>query len=347
MNDITANAEQPMANQKPELSLEEFCGNIRRMESQGMDGISLFNKVISSGMAPDLIAQDEVQHSRWLERITTEITRRFRQEDMRVVLVAGPSCSGKTTTSRFLNHMLRDNGIQPCVVSLDNYFLNLDQRPLDPNGNIDYESFYGLDVRQLGRDVASLLAGDQVSMPTYDYVEGKRTYHGNTLKLDRNSLLFLEGLHALNPLLVPDIPEDKKFRLFVTAQATVYYGEKNGLDEHDNRLLRRIYRDYNSRGASALQTLQWWPGVLRGENLWILPFACHADAWFNTSMVFEFSAIKPRVLQLLNEVPESEPIEYETAKRLGGMLERIAPLTHEDFVAIAPKRKFLLSNEGK
>ena len=147
MTDITATAQgQPGSEQQTHLSLEEFCGNIRRMESQGMDGISLFNKVISSGLAPDLIAQDEVEHSRWLERITTEITRRFRQEGMRVVLVAGPSCSGKTTTSRFLNHMLRDNGIQPCVVSLDNYFLNLDQRPLDPNGNIDYESFYGLET---------------------------------------------------------------------------------------------------------------------------------------------------------------------------------------------------------
>lgn len=264
-----------------------------------------------------------------------------------MVLVAGPSCSGKTTTSRFLNHMLRDNGIQPCVVSLDNYFLNLDQRPLDAHGEIDYESFYGLDLKQLGRDVASLLSGDQVSMPTYDYVKGERAYRGNTLKLESNSLLFLEGLHALNPQLVPEIDEELKFKLFVTAQATIYYGEKAGLGEHDNRLLRRIYRDYNSRGASALQTLQWWPGVLRGEHMWILPFASHADAWFNTSMVFEFSAIKPRVLQLLNEVPESEPIEYETAKRLGGMLERIAPLTHEDFVAIAPKRKFLLSNESK
>lgn len=348
MNDITATAQgQQTSEQQPHMSLEEFCGNIRRMESQGLDGISLFNKVISSGMAPDLIAQDEVEHSRWLERITTEITRRFRQEGMRVVLVAGPSCSGKTTTSRFLNHMLRDNGIQPCVVSLDNYFLNLDQRPLDPNGNIDYESFYGLDVKQLGRDVASLLAGDQVSMPTYDYVKGERTYRGNTLKLESNSLLFLEGLHALNPLLVPDIEEDKKFKLFVTAQATIYYGEKSGLDEHDNRLLRRIYRDYNSRGASALQTLQWWPGVLRGENLWILPFACQADAWFNTSMVFEFSAIKSRVSQLLKEVPESEPVEYNIAQRLSRILNRIAPLSQDDFSAIAPKRKFLLSNEGK
>ena len=329
------------------VSLEEFCGNIRRMESQGLDGISLFNEAISQGWAPDLIAEDEVQHSRRLERITTEITRRFRQEDMRVVLVAGPSCSGKTTTSRFLNHMLRDNGIQPCVVSLDNYFLNVDQRPLDPSGGIDYESFYCLDVKQLGRDVSSLLAGDQVSMPTYDYVKGQRIYRGNTLKLESNSLLFLEGLHALNPLLIPDIDEEKKFRLFVTAQATIYYGEKMGLDEHDNRLLRRIYRDYNSRGASALQTLQWWPGVLRGENLWILPFASHADAWFNTSMVFEFSAIKSRVSQLLREVPESEPVEYKIAKRLAAVLDRIAPLTQEDFAAIAPKRRFLLSNEGK
>ncbi len=344
MTNILANGEQQSDNH---MSLEEFCGNIRRLESQGRNGIALFNEVISKGMAPDLIAEDEVQHSRRLERITTEITRRFRQEGMRVVLVAGPSCSGKTTTSRFLNHMLRDNGIQPCVVSLDNYFLNLDQRPLDPNGNIDYESFYGLDVKQLGRDVASLLAGDQVSMPTYDYVKGERAYRGNTLKLDSNSLLFLEGLHALNPLLVPDIDENVKFRLFVTAQATIYYGEKAGLEEHDNRLLRRIYRDYNSRGASALQTLQWWPGVLRGENLWILPFASHADAWFNTSMVFEFSAIKSRVAQLLQEVPESEPVEYKIAQRLTCVLDRIAPLTQEDFAAIAPKRRFLLSNDGK
>ena len=347
MIENVANAETQQTGGKQHMTLEEFCGTIRRMESQGQDGVSLFNDVISQGYAPDLIAEDEFQHSRRLERITTEITRRFRQEGLRMVLVAGPSCSGKTTTSRFLNHMLRDNGIPPCVVSLDNYFLNLDQRPLDMNGNIDYESCYGLDVKQLSRDVASLLSCDQVSMPTYDYVKGERIYRGNTLKLENNSLLFLEGLHALNPQLISDIDDDLKFKLFVTAQATIYYGEKTGLGEHDNRLLRRIYRDFTSRGASALQTLQWWPGVLRGEHMWILPFASHADAWFNTSMVFEFSAIKPRVLQLLKEVPESEHEEYDIAKRLGRMLERIAPLTHEDFVAIAPKRRFLLSNEGK
>ena len=329
------------------MTLEEFCGTIRHLEAQGKDGLSLLNDAIACGLAPDLIAEDEVEHSRRLERITTEITRRFRQEGMRIVLVAGPSCSGKTTTSRFLNHMLRDNNIQPCVISLDNYFLNLDQRPLGPDGGIDYESFYGLDVKQLERDVNSLLAGDKVLMPTYDYIKGERTYLGNTLKLENNSLLFLEGLHALNPLLLPDMNEELKFRLFVTAQATIYYGEDSGLEEHDNRLLRRIYRDYNSRGASALQTLQWWPGVLRGENLWILPFASQADAWFNTSMVFEFSAIKSRVSQLLREVPASEPVEYRIACRLARILDHIAPLTQDDFSAIAPKRRFLLSNEGK
>ena len=208
MTDITASEDKQQAGKQLNMTLEEFCGNVRRMESQGQDGISLFNSVITSGFAPDLIAEDEFQHSRRLERITTEITRRFHQEGLRMVLVAGPSCSGKTTTSRFLNHMLRDNGIQPCVVSLDNYFLNLDQRPLDANGNIDYESFYGLDLKQLSRDVASLLMGDQVSMPTYDYVNGERTYRGNTLKLENNSLLFLEGLHALNPQLVPEIDDE-------------------------------------------------------------------------------------------------------------------------------------------
>lgn len=354
MINLTAGAEQQPVHQErqierqyTQMSLEEFCGNIRRMESQGLDGISLFNNVISQGLAPDFIAEDEVQHSRRLERITTEITRRFHQEGLRIVLIAGPSCSGKTTTSRFLTHMLLDNGIQPCVVSLDNYFLNLSQRPLDPYGNIDYESFYGLDLKQLEHDVACLLNGDRVPMPTYDYVKGERTYHGNTMQLDNNCLLFLEGLHALNPLLIPNIDDEQKYRLFVTAQATIYYGEKSGLEEHDNRLLRRIYRDFNSRGASALQTLQWWPGVLRGENLWILPFASLADGWFNTSMVFELSAIKSRVSQLLQEVPESEPVEFNIAKRLARILDRIAPLSQEDFAAIAPKRRFLLSNEGK
>ena len=180
MSDTTSSADNNLQeNKHPHMTLEEFCGNIRRMESQGQDGISLFNDVVTRGYAPDLIAEDEFQHSRRLERITSEITRRFRQEGLRIVLVAGPSCSGKTTTSRFLNHMLRDNGIQPCVVSLDNYFLNLNLRPLDAIGNIDYESFYGLDLKQLGRDVSSLLAGDQVSMPTYDYVKGERVPRGS------------------------------------------------------------------------------------------------------------------------------------------------------------------------
>jgi len=326
--------------------LEHFCDKIRRLEANGADGISLINEAISTGQAPQLIAQDEVQHSRLLELITTEITRRFRQGDMRVVLVAGPSCSGKTTTSRFLTHMLHDNGIEPRVVSIDDYFMNSDQRPLDEDGNIDYESFYGVDVAQLGKDVNSLLAGDMVSMPTYDYVHGCRTYMGKTLKLENNSLLFLEGLHALNPLLIPGIEENRKFRLFVTAQNTLFCNQVTGMKPHDNRLLRRIYRDYNSRGASALQTLQWWPGVQRGEEKWILPFAGQAEATFNTSMVFEMSAIKPRVQALLKEVPHNEP-QYGTATRLMALIDRVIPLTDEDFAAIAPLRKFLLSNDGK
>jgi len=335
--------DQPMLVTK----LEQFCDKIRLREAQGLDGMTLINDAIAHGQAPQLIAQDEVQHSRKLELITTELTRRFRQGAMRVVLVAGPSCSGKTTTSRFLTHMLLDNGIEPKVLSIDNYFMNADQRPLDADGNIDYESFYGVDVAQLGKDVTSLLAGDMVPIPTYDYVHGCRSYMGQTLKLEANNLLFVEGLHALNPELLPSLEEERKFRLFVTAQSDICTsGTTAGLAPHDNRLLRRIYRDYNSRGASALQTLQWWPGVLRGEQTWILPFADQAEECFNTSMVFEMAAIKPRVLALLNEVPDTEP-EYAVAQRLIAVLERIDPLGKADFIAIAPLRKFLLSNDGK
>jgi len=329
------------------MPLDQFCDIIRQMESQGEDGIALLNDAIARGDAPRLIAQDEVQHSRWLEQITTDITRRFRHGTMRLVLVAGASCSGKTTTSRFLTHMLLDNGIEPKVVSIDNYFMDADKRPLDENGNRDYESFYGVDVKQLERDVNSLLAGDMVPIPTYDYVKGCRKYDGNSLRLESNNLLFLEGLHALNPELVPGVSDDRKYRLFVTAQTDLFGNEERAaLTKHDNRLLRRIYRDYNSRGASALQTLQWWPGVLRGEERWILPFADQADACFNTSMVFELSAIKPRVQSLLCDVPHDEP-EWEVARRLHALLDRIAPLSADDFAAIAPLRKFLLSNDGK
>jgi len=329
------------------LPLDQFCDTIRSMESQGEDGIALLNDAIARGDAPRLIAQDEVQHSRRLEQITTDITRRFRHGSMHLVLVAGASCSGKTTTSRFLTHMLLDNGIEPKVVSIDNYFMDADKRPLDEDGNRDYESFYGVDVKQLERDVNSLLAGDMVPMPTYDYVQGCRKYDGKNLRLETNNLLFLEGLHALNPQLVPGVSDELKYRLFVTAETDLFGNEERAvLTKHDNRLLRRIYRDYNSRGASALQTLQWWPSVLRGEEKWILPFADQADACFNTSMVFELSAIKPRVQSLLCEVPHDEP-QWNVAQRLYALLDRIAPLSADDFAAIAPLRKFLLSNDGK
>jgi len=326
-----------------EVALEAFYDLIRKEEFNGNDPIHLINEAMAQGKTFSLTIADEARHSRQLTHIVDDMIRRMRNEHMRVVLIAGPSCSGKTTVSRFLKEALTNKGIEPLVVSLDNYFLNYERRPRDEQGNIDYESFYGIDTIQLGKDVANILAGLEVAIPTYNYTNGQRTYQGNTLQMKDNSILFLEGLHALNPELIPRIPDSRKYRIFVTARNLLCSDGTMSIKPHDNRLLRRIYRDYIKRGASALQTFQWWPGVRNGEEQWIIPFSGHSDASINTAMLFEMPAIKSHVLPLLHQVPASEHKEYEQAQRLIDMLNSFITMSQQDIESLAPYRKFLFS----
>ena len=298
------------------------------------------NRAIKAGYAPLLINVVEALHNKYFIQIADEITRRYHEGGARVVLIAGPSSSGKTTSSKRLAIQLITNFIVPKVVELDNYFVNRDRTPRDETGDYDYESLYSLDLEQFNKDVTDLLAGKEVPMPTYNFVKGEREYLGNTLKLEKGDILLMEGIHGLNPELTRLIPEEQKFRVFVSALTTLNIDDHNWIGTYDNRLLRRIIRDHQYRGSSALQTIQRWPSVRRGENKWIMPFHENADAMFNSSLLFELSVMKNYALPILQQVPTSTP-EYAVASRLIKFLSYFEPLDEKDIPSTSLLREFL------
>ena len=298
------------------------------------------NKAITAGYAPLLINVVEALHNKHFIQIADEITRRYHQGGARVVLIAGPSSSGKTTSSKRLAIQLITNGIVPKVIELDNYFINRERTPRDESGDYDYESLYALDLEQFNKDVTDVLAGKEVAMPTYNFKKGEREYLGNTLKLNEGDILLMEGIHGLNPELTRLIPEEQKFRLFVSALTTLSIDDHNWIGTYDNRLLRRIIRDHKYRGASALDTIKRWPSVRRGEDKWIMPFHENADAMFNSSLLFELAVMKNYALPILQQVPSSTP-EYAEAARLIKFLSYFEPLDEKDIPSTSLLREFL------
>ncbi len=298
------------------------------------------NHAIKAGYAPLLINVVEALHNKHFIQIADEITRRYHEGGARVVLIAGPSSSGKTTSSKRLAIQLMTNYIVPKIIELDNYFINREHTPRDENGDYDYESLYALDLEQFNKDVTDLLAGKEVAMPTYNFKTGEREYLGNTMQLNEGDILLMEGIHGLNPELTKLIPDEQKFRVFVSALTTLNIDDHNWIGTYDNRLLRRIIRDYKYRGSSALQTIQRWPSVRRGENKWIMPFHENADAMFNSSLLFELSAIKNTALPILQQVPSCVP-EYAEASRLIKFLNYFEPLDEKDIPSTSLLREFL------
>ena len=298
------------------------------------------NHAIREGYAPLLINVVEALHNKHFTQIADEITRRYHEGGARVVLIAGPSSSGKTTSSKRLAIQLITNYIVPKVVELDNYFVNRDRTPRDETGDYDYESLYALDLEQFNKDVTDLLAGKEVDMPTYNFVKGEREYLGKKLKLEEGDILLMEGIHGLNPELTRLIPEEQKYRVFVSALTTLNIDDHNWIGTYDNRLLRRIIRDHKYRGSSALQTIQRWPSVRRGENKWIMPFHENADAMFNSSLLFELSVMKNYALPILQQVPSNTP-EYAEASRLMKFLSYFEPLDEKDIPSTSLLREFL------
>ena len=262
-----------------------------------------------------LITLAEALHDKSISKIADQIAERFHQGGARVVLLAGPSSSGKTTTCKRLSVQLLANLIEPKMISLDNYFVDREHTPRDESGDYDYESLYAHDLEQFNKAITDLIAGKEVALPTYDFATGKRIYKGNTLKLTDNSILLMEGIHGLNPELTKGIPDKQKFKVYVSALTTISINDHNWIPTTDNRLLRRIVRDYQYRGASAVDTIARWPSVRRGEDKWIFPFQENADAMFNSSLLYELAVIKELADEVLKKVPHNVP-EYAEAYRL-------------------------------
>lgn len=306
----------------------------------GVSNVGELNRAILADHSNEIINVAEALHNKHLARIADEITERYEKGGARVVLIAGPSSSGKTTTTNRLAIQLMTNLLRPRMISLDNYFVDRHHTPRDESGDYDYESLYALDLELFNRDLSDIIAGKEVALPTYNFHTGQREYKGNTIRLTDRSILLIEGIHGLNPELTKDIDEVMKYRLYVSALTTIAIDDHNWVSTTDNRLLRRIIRDHNFRGVSAEDTLRRWPSVRRGEEKWIFPYQENADAMFNSSFIFELGVMKRQGEELLERVPSDIP-EYAEARRLLRFLSYFMPISLDTVPSTSLLREFL------
>ena len=245
---------------------------------------------------------------------------------IKIVLLAGTSSSGKTSTTNRLAQHLTNHNLSPVILSMDNWFVNRADTPLDENGEKDFESIYAVDLKRLDQDMRGLFDGFEVSLPTYNFNTGQREYRGHLLQLKPNSIIIIEGIHALNPILHEDIPADQKFLIYASALTTLRIDDETRISTSENRLIRRLCRDYTTRGVSGESTLLRWQSVRRGEEKWIFPFQENADVMFNTAMVYELSALQYKATNVLREIPISSPARQE-AERLLHFLSYFTPIS--------------------
>lgn len=303
----------------------------------GVRTVGDFNEIVGAGRSTDLINVSEALQEKKISQIADEIAGR---KGIKLVLLAGPSSSGKTTTCKRLSIQLVANGLKPLQISLDDYFVNRDQTPHDENGEYDYESIYALNLKLINEQFNALFRGEEVELPKYDFQTGVSRPSGKKLKMQENNVLVVEGIHALNPELTAHIPERQKFRVYVSALTTILLDDHNYIPTTDNRLLRRIIRDYKYRGVDARESIRRWPSVRSGENKWIFPFQENADAVFNSAMLFELAVIKQQAEPLLEQVPENCE-EYSEAYRLRKFLKYIRPIPNKDIPPTSLLREFL------
>jgi len=303
----------------------------------GLRTIGDLNAIVKENHFPELIQISEALQEKKIARIADEIKRR---SNVRLVLIAGPSSSGKTTTCKRLSVQLAVNGIWPVGISLDDYFLDRDKTPLDEKGDYDFEHLHALNLPLLNEQLTALFRGEEVELPRYDFPTGKSQKSGQKLRLGDNEILVVEGIHALNPELTSQIPEEQIFRVYASALTTILLDNHNYIPTTDNRLLRRIIRDHKYRAVTAQETIRRWPSVRAGENKWIFPFQENADAMFNTAMLFELAVIKSQAEPLLEQVPENCP-EHAEAYRLLKFLRYIRPIPDTQIPPTSLIREFL------
>ncbi|WP_302068486.1 nucleoside kinase, partial [uncultured Muribaculum sp.] len=306
----------------------------------GVDNVGELNEAVASKESAMLINVAEALHDKKIGRISDDISRRYAEGGARIVLIAGPSSSGKTTFTKRLAIQLMTNLLEPKMISLDDYFVNREVTPRDIDGDYDYESLYALDLETFNRDLNALIASEEVNLPTYNFELGHRVYKGKKLKLNSNSVLLIEGIHGLNPELTAHIDAKMKYLIYVSALTTLSIDDHNWVPTTDNRLLRRIIRDYKYRGVSATDTIKRWPSVRRGEEKWIFPFQENADAMFNSSLIFELGVMKEFADDILNGVPR-DIREYAEAYRLRKLLSYFTPITDRLIPSTSLLREFL------
>lgn len=303
----------------------------------GMSTVGDFNEAVQQGRSTDLINVSEALQEKKISQIADMISTR---RGVRMVLISGPSSSGKTTFCKRLSIQLLTCGVKPVPVSLDDYFVNREETPKDDSGEYDYESLYALDIELLNRQLNALFAGEEVELPRYNFQTGRSERSGRRLRLAADEVLVVEGIHALNPELTAQIPEEQKFRVYASALTTILLDAHNYIPTTDNRLLRRIIRDYKYRGVSAQETIHRWPSVRAGENKWIFPYQENADVMFNTALLFELAVIKSQAEPLLELVPENAD-EYAEAYRLLKFLKYISPIPNRQLPPTSLLREFL------
>ncbi len=316
---------------------EIFKEHHRWQDILGLRTIGDLNEAIAHGHSNDLIQISEALQEKKIAQIADEIAK---NKSIKMVLIAGPSSSGKTTTCKRLSVQLSVNGIHPVGISLDNYFLDREQTPLDEHGDFDFEHLHALNIPLLNEQINALFRGEEVELPRYNFQKGCSEPSGNKLHLKGNEVLVVEGIHALNPELTAQIPDEQIYRVYASALTTILLDYHNYIPTTDNRLLRRIIRDYKYRGVSAQETIRRWPSVRRGENRWIFPYQENADAMFNSAMLFELAVIKRQAEPLLEQVPESCP-EYAEAYRLLKFLRYIRPIPEDQIPPTSLLREFL------
>ncbi len=322
---------------KQDKMFDIFKEHHRWQDILGIRTVGDFNQAIEAGHATDIINISEALQEKKIAQIAEDIANR---QGVKLVLLAGPSSSGKTTSCKRLSIQLAVNGLKPLQISLDDYFVDRDRTPKDDNGEYDFESIYALNLDLLNEQFNALFRGEEVELPKYDFPSGKSVKSGKKLKMEPNNVLVVEGIHALNPELTAHIPQDQIYRVYASALTTILLDNHNYIPTTDNRLLRRIIRDYKYRGVSAQETIHRWPSVRAGENKWIFPYQENADAMFNTAMLYELSVIKMQAEPLLQQVPENCE-EHAEAYRLLKFLKYFKGIPYNNLPPTSLLREFL------
>lgn len=330
------NPSQPQAPEKQDKMFKAFTDYTHFNEVIKVRNVGQLNMSVRDRTVRDLIMLAEAMHEKQISRIAEDIVAR----GAKIVLLAGPSSSGKTTTTKRLSIQLMTSLVTPKMISLDDYFVDRDKTPRDENGDYDYESLYALDLPRLNSDLTRLLAGETINLPTYSFEFGKRMETKRPLRLDPHDVLLMEGIHGLNPELTRSIPKDSIYKVYVSALTTLAIDDHNWISPNDNRLLRRIVRDHRYRNTSALDTIKRWPSVRRGEEKWIFPFQENADATFNSSLLFELGVMKEYAEPLLRQVPKNV-VQYSNAYRLLRFLEYFYPIPSDQIPRTSLLREFL------